>query len=157
MDHRCFRTLLSVILLANLALVGLVPSAHANCTFSGIAIDFGAYSPLNPAPLDTTGSLIFQCNQRDHNVMITLSRGSGSSFAARRMVSGSSQLFYNMYLDAGRTVIWGDGSGGSQAYLIRNPQPNNQNINIPIFGRILPGQSAKVGNYSDTIVVTMTF
>jgi spore coat protein U-like protein len=73
------------------------------------------------------------------------------------MVNGSDQLLYNLYRDSGRTIVWGDGSGGSQAYQNNNPQPNNRDITVPIFGRIPPGQNAKVGNYSDTITVTLTY
>jgi len=71
------------------------------------------------------------------------------------MVSGSEPLFYNLYRD--RQVIWGDGTGGTQAYLIKNPQGNNQDISVPIFGRIPPSQNVGVGSYSDTITVTLNF
>jgi spore coat protein U-like protein len=72
------------------------------------------------------------------------------------MVKGTDQLFYNLYRDAGRTVIWGNGGAGTQAYIVQNP-PNNQDINVPIFGRIPALQNAGEGVYSDTITVTMTF
>jgi len=89
--------------------------------------------------------------------MITLSIGNGTSYATRRMVSGGEQLFYNLYRDAARQVIWGDGTGGTQAYLIKNPQGNNQDISVPIFGRIPPSQNVGVGSYSDTITVSLNF
>ncbi len=131
--------------------------ARAACSSGGASVAFGTYDALSLAPLDTIGSLVFQCNQKDHNVMITLSRGSGSSFSTRRMVNGSQQLFYNLYRDTGRTIVWGDGSGGTQAFQITNPQPNNRDITLPIFGRIPPGQNVKVGTYSDTITITLFF
>ncbi len=139
------------------ALLWLPVQAHAACSLGGGAVGFGGYDPLSLAPFDTIGTLVFQCGQRDHNIMITLSRGNGTSFTTRRMLSGSQQLFYNLYRDTGRTIIWGDGSGGSQAYLIGNPQPNNKDITVPIFGRIPAGQNVKVGTYSDTITVTLSF
>ncbi len=89
--------------------------------------------------------------------MITLDRGGGTSFATRRMVNGSEQLQYNLYLDAARTIIWGDGSGGTQALLIHNPQGNNQDLTVPIFGRIPAGQDRGIGTYSDTIIVTLNY
>ncbi len=88
--------------------------------------------------------------------MIALSQGGGTSYATRRMVKGIDQLFYNLYLDAGRTIIWGNGSAGTQAYIIKNP-PNNQDINVPIFGRVPALQNAGEGAYSDTITVTLMF
>lgn len=150
------KSLLAVVVTACTTL--LLPSpARAACSLGGAAVAFGTYDALSPLPFDTIGSLVFQCNQKDHNVMITLSHGSGSSFATRRMISGSQQLIYNLYRDTGRTIIWGDGSGGSQAYLINNPQPNNRDIIVPIFGRIPPGQNVAVGTYSDTITITLSF
>jgi spore coat protein U-like protein len=118
---------------------------------------FGTYDVLVTTPLDTTGSLIYRCTQREHGIMITLDRGGATSFATRRMINGSEQLLYNLYLDAARTVIWGDGSGGTQAYLIHNPQGNNQDLTVPIFGRIPARQDRGIGTYTDTIIVTLNF
>ena len=131
--------------------------AQAACSLSSAAIAFGNYDPTIATPLDTAGSVVYRCAASDHNITITLSRGGGASFAGRRMVNGAVQLFYNLYLDAARTAIWGDGTGGTQAYTIANPQPNNQDISVPMFGRITAGQNVTVGNYSDTITVTLTF
>ena len=131
--------------------------ARASCSLGGAAVAFGTYDALSPLPFDTVGSMVFQCSQKDHNVMITLSKGNSSSYATRSMLNGSQQLFYNLYRDTARTIVWGDGSGGSQAYIINNPQPNNRDIILPIFGRILPAQNVKVGNYTDTITVTLTY
>jgi spore coat protein U-like protein len=118
---------------------------------------FGTYDVLVTTPLDTAGSIVYRCTQRDHNIMITLDRGGAASFATRRMVKGSEQLLYNLYLDAARTVIWGDGSGGTQALFVRNPQGNNQDIAVPIFGRIPARQDRGIGSYTDTIIVTLNF
>ena len=150
------KTILALILVtAEIFLQGGI--ARASCGLGGAAVAFGSYDALSPLPFDTIGSMVFQCSQKDHNVMITLSKGNSSSYASRRMVNGSQQLFYNLYLDTGRTIIWGDGGGGSQAYIIKNPQPNNRDITLPIFGRIPPAQNVKVGNYTDTITVTLTY
>ena len=89
--------------------------------------------------------------------MITLDRGGAQSFQARRMVKGSEPLFYNLYLDAARTVIWGDGSAGTQAFFARNPLGNNQDITVPLYGRIPARQDRSIGAYSDTIIVTLSF
>jgi len=73
------------------------------------------------------------------------------------MVNGSQQVFYNFYTDTGRTIIGGNGSSDSRAYMNNNPQPNNRDIIVPIIGRIPPGQNVKVGTYSDTITVTLSY
>jgi len=143
-----------------LALIGLIAEigvAYAICTISTTSIAFGTYDVLNPAPHDTAGNLVYQCGNRDHDIMITIDRGGGPSFSGRRMIDGTEQLLYNLYLDAARTVIWGDGSGGTQAYFMHNPQKNNQDIALPIYGRIPAGQNVSVGNYSDTLTVTINY
>lgn len=150
------KTLLALVMIVAEILM-LAGMARASCSLGGAAVAFGTYDALSPLPFDTIGSMVFQCNQKDHHVMIILSKGNSSSYATRSMVNGSQQLFYNLYRDTGRTIIWGDGSGGSQAYIINNPQPNNRDITLPIFGRIPPAQNVKVGSYTDTITVTLTY
>ena len=134
-----------------------VGRVEAACSLSSTSMVFGTYDVLVATPLDTTGSVVYRCTQRDHNIMITLDRGGAASFATRRMVKGSDQLLYNIYLDAARTVIWGDGSGGTQAFFTRNPQGNNQDLTVPIFGRVPARQDLGVGAYTDTIIVTLNF
>jgi len=147
-------------LAAVIALLSAVIRAHAaqpnSCSLGGAAINFGVYDPTILTPLDTVGSLVYRCGAAAKNVTITLSVGGGTSYATRRMIIGSEQLFYNLYRDAARQVIWGDGSGGTQAYVIKNP-PNTQDITVPIFGRIPASQNVGVGSYSDTITVTLNF
>jgi len=132
-------------------------SAYAACSLSGAAIVFGTYDPLSLTNLDSAGSVIYRCTQQDHNITITLSRGGGTSYATRGMVKGTEQLFYNLYRDAARTVIWGDGTGGTQAFTIGNPQANNTDLSVAIFGRVPAGQNVSVGGYIDTITVTLIF
>jgi spore coat protein U-like protein len=152
------KTLSLAVFIGCLAMSSSVFAAQPNgCSLGGAAMAFGSYDPTVATPLDSLGSLVYRCSQKDHNIMITLSQGSGTAFATRRMVQGSDQLFYNLYLDAARTVIWGDGTGGTQAFIVRNPQGNNQDLTVPIFGRIPPVQNVGVGSYSDTITVTLTF
>jgi len=132
-------------------------SVEAACSLSSTSMVFGTYDVLIATPLDTAGSIVYRCTQRDHNILITLDRGGAASFATRRMVKGSEQLLYNLYLDAARTVIWGDGTGGTQAFIIGNPQGNNQDLSVPIFGRIPARQDRGIGTYSDTIILTLNF
>lgn len=134
------------------------PSANASCSLTSSSVPFGSYDVFSPTPLDTVGQVIFRCSQNDKNVSISLSRGGSADFSPRRMTNGASILNYNLYRDAARTVIWGDGSGGTQTYFINNPQPNNTDIPVSVYGRILAGQStAATGNYSDTISAVVNY
>lgn len=146
--------LLTAFLALHITVPKLDGAQSGGCSLGGAAVAFGAYDPTSGMALDTTGSLIYRCGQKDHNIIVTLSQGGGTSYPTRRMVHGNNQLFYNLYLDAGRTIIWGDGTGGTQSFTISNPG-NNQDLTVPIFGRIPAQQNVSVGNYSDTITITL--
>jgi spore coat protein U-like protein len=132
-------------------------TAQAACSLTSTSIAFGNYDIFSAAPLDTLGQVIFRCGNNDHDVSISLDRGGAPTFNPRRMLNGGNTLNYNLYLDAARTVIWGDGSAGTQNFFVHNPQANNRDISVPIYGRIPAGQEASVGNYSNTLTATINF
>ena len=87
---------------------------------------------------------------------MTLDRGGAVTFDPRRMLKGTEALSYNLYLDAARTKIWGNGTGVSQVYTNANP-PNNRNVTVTIFGRVPAQQDVSAGAYSNTIIATINF
>jgi spore coat protein U-like protein len=127
----------------------------AACTISTTSVSFGAYDVFNAAPRDSTGNVVFNCNRRDP-ITIVLDRGGAPSFNPRRMLKGSEPLNYNLYLNAARTIIWGDGSGGTQVYSDARPR-RNQNVIVTIFSRIPAGQDVSSGSYTNTITATINF
>jgi spore coat protein U-like protein len=79
--------------------------------------------------------------------------GSAGSFNPRGMV-GADVLGDNLYADAARTVVWGDGTSASATVPgVTSTNPATANI----YGRIFPLQSVGAGNYSDTLIVTINF
>lgn len=150
------RAFLTVVAAVVLALVSVSP-ARAACTISSTPLLFGVYNVFAATPLDSTGSLTFHCSSTDKDIVITLDRGGAPTFNPRRMLNGSEPLTYNLYLDAARTTIWGDGTGGTQAFTEHNPQGNNRDIVVPIYGRIPAGQDVRSGSYTNTITVTIQF
>jgi spore coat protein U domain-containing protein, fimbrial subunit CupE1/2/3/6 len=130
-------------------------TAMAACTISTTPVSFGTYNVFSSTPLDSTGSVIFNCDNRA-NITITLNKGGATTFNPRRMLKGSEALNYNLYLDATRTSIWGDGTGGTQVY--SNPSaPRNQNVPLTVYGRIPAGQDVTAGSYTNTITATINF
>jgi spore coat protein U-like protein len=72
------------------------------------------------------------------------------------MIAGSdpgSTLSYNIYLDSGLSIVFGDGSGGSSAYL---PGANVSRGSFPIYGEIARNSlNLRVSNYSDSLRLTV--
>ena len=126
------------------------------CTVSATALSFGSYDVFASAPRDATGTVVYRCNQHARDIAITIDSGGAPSFNPRRMLNGTEALSYNLYLDAGHSVIWGDGTAGSRAFIERNPR-NNRDIVLPVYGRIPAGQDVSVGTYRNTVTVTIQF
>lgn len=118
---------------------------------------FGEYDSFDPRPRDAQGAAIYTCVRflRGLKVRIEMSRGRSRSFH-RAMFNESERLNYNLYLDATRQTVWGNGSGGTEYYSDNNP-PNGRPVVVPIYGRIAPFQDVAVGTYSDVIEVRILF
>ena len=67
-------------------------------------------------------------------------------------------LNYNLYQNAARTLIWGDGSPPTVTVSgVRTTRGRPTFYNYPIYGRIFANQSPNPGAYVDNIVVTVLF
>lgn len=116
---------------------------------------FGAYSTSSASANDATSQIIFVCTNVQGAITIRLSTGNAGRFTPRQMTSGRGRLDYNLYIDAARTQIWGDGTAGSS---LRTLVPvNNAPTTLEIFGCIPTRQFVPAGIYSDTIVVTLEY
>jgi spore coat protein U-like protein len=139
----------------------------ADCSVSSTGVAFGIYDPTTTAATDSTGNLTLVCTHvsgggQRVNYSVALSTGSSGTFTQRWMRSGTSTLNYNLFDTAARARIWGDGSAGtaliSGGFAVGPGQGNNRReVVYPIYGRIPAQQAVATGNYSDTIVVTLTF
>lgn len=124
-----------------------VPEA---CNLGTIAaMDFGTPAGLW-TQADATAAVQVSCPS---NVSWTLAFGGGLHAAAgeRRMQSGGGDyLAYRLYRDSARAqpigideTIAGTGSGAVQS--------------VPVYGRVDVPQPPAVGNYSDTVIVVLSF
>jgi len=129
--------------------------AQAACTISTTNVAFGTYNVFNSSPTDSTGSITFKCGFFDFNILVALSQGASGSYFPRTLRRGSGPLPYNLYRDAARTSVWGNGSGGTSQYT--NPWSFGQTITLTIYGRVDPGADVSAGTYADSIVATVNF
>jgi spore coat protein U-like protein len=138
------------------SLIGAAPASAAQCDLETTSVVFGSYNVFATAPVDSTGTVRLNCNGGAKSVRVSISRGQGGSYAPRSLRRAAESLGYNFFLDAGRSTVWGDGTGGSSAYLAGNP-PNNKDVDVTIYGRIFAGQDISAGAYSDSVAVTIDF
>lgn len=122
----------------------------ATCTVSAQAVSFGSYDVFSNQSLDSTGNIGVTCDVSSAYT-ISLSPG-GGSYTSRSMASGANNLNYNLYTDATRTIVWGDGTGSTATV-----NGSGTSGSHTVYGRIPARQNAYVGTYSDVITVTLAF
>jgi spore coat protein U-like protein len=126
----------------------------ASCAVSATPIAFGTYNPFIATPLDGTGTVGVKCTGQAL-VTAQLSPGGSGNQMARRMQNGSAFLSYQIYTDALRLIVWGDGIVGTGT-LTGAVQGNVQRI-FTMYGRLPARQNASVGSYVDTLIITVNF
>jgi spore coat protein U-like protein len=139
-----------------IALVAAAGRAEAACTVSTTSANFGTYDVFSPSANASTATITYRCGAADHDILITLSKGSSSTFTPRTLTNGTEVLQYNLYRDAAFSSIWGDGTSGTTTYTIKNP-PKSQDVVLTVYGRIPAQQDVAVGSYADALIVTINF
>jgi spore coat protein U domain-containing protein, fimbrial subunit CupE1/2/3/6 len=124
------------------------PAIGATCTVQSAGLVFGAYDSLSPAALDGVGDINVNC---DAETSFTVGLGAGSGTGARQMQKGASALAYNLYTDASRTFVWGDGAAQNAV------SATGTTVVLPVYGRIAAHQNVPAGEYVDTIVITVSY
>lgn len=135
---------------ALVATVGLAGRAEAaDCMISTQSVAFGNYDPLSPTPLEGVGNVAIDCSAP---ASFTISLGPGTAAVQQReMRSGPQAMHYNLYSDAGRMLVWGDGISGQSV------SDTTQRGNYTVYGRVPARQNLPSGTYTDSVVVTVTY
>jgi spore coat protein U-like protein len=146
------------------AIILLIPAlalgAQSSCTVTTTPVNFGSYDVFSNSALDTVGQVSVNCSggaSTSYSVVIQLNKGLNGSIPQRKMQrsSGNDTLSYNLYTNAGRSIIWGDGTGGSSTQTLNmNGGPAST---LSIYGRVPPLQDVSIGNYTDSVTVTINF
>ncbi len=127
----------------------------ASCSITTVpTLGFPNYDVFAIAATTTSQTAKFHCDN-DVNITVGIGKSSTSGTIATRQMSagGTDRLNYNIYKNAGFSVLWGDGTAGTTGLVVST---NNQNASVPIFGKIDPGQNVSVGNYADTVVLSVS-
>ena len=125
-----------------------------NCTIATGGVAFGVYDVFSASPVDSAGSVTYQCTL-GASIVVQLGTGSAGAFNPRTMRRSGEPLNYNLYRDAARTQVWGNGTSGTSTHTdfvtILFP------VVVPVYARIFAGQNVTVGSYSDSVVATIVF
>lgn len=147
--------------LAGIAYLLFAPDlAHAiNCRVTLVAMNFGIYTPMTTTHVDVMGQVNLRCQAQPGSFTVTISAGASGDHSARTLLSATADILnYNLYRDAARTQIWGDGS--PPTFVVSGIRPNKGRpnfYNYPIYGRVFANQTPNAGIYNDDPMVTVLF
>lgn len=141
--------------IAMLAVLAAARPAHACIIDSTTPVTFGSYDVLSTTPLDSTGTITYICLV-SLSIRIDISNGSNGTYSVRRMTGpGGDKLDYNLFLDAARTRIWGDGTNSTERY---GPYIGLLVLTtLTVYGRVFAKQDVRAGSYTDTLTVTLNY
>ena len=133
-----------------LVTANVAPSCQLN---SVPTIAFGTLDPL--IDNNTQGDIVWVCTSGTSTVIQLNGGGSGNILA--RTMAGPSALPYQLYTDASRSQIFGDGTTGNDVGVSGTGYATPDTVTV--YGRVAQAdaESATNGNYSDTVVVTIVF
>lgn len=130
-------------------------------TSSGIAdLDFGKHGFSATNVIGAT-DLRVTCT-KGSPYSIALNAGSNpetpGDVTTRRMIGVDTAntadfVAYNLYQDASRSTVWGDGTSGTA---LSSQTGTGAEVTHTIYGRV-PTTNHTVGNYLDTVTATVTF
>lgn len=136
-------------LAAGVLLLAASAAASAACDVTAQGVSFGNYDPMSATALDGVGNVHLSCTLLSTFVTVSIGPG-GGTIADRRMIAGATQLHYNLYSDASRLVVWGEGSESVGATVLLSSD-------LPVYGRIPALQNVTAGMYLDSVTVTITY
>lgn len=139
---------------------GVSATVAPNCLISAGDLAFGNYfgDPDAPVNVDASANISVRCS-KNAAFSLALSGGSNGTIAQRLMAGpGGDTLQYNLFSDANRTTLWGDGTTGSTVDGTGTGMANT--LTKTVYGRLpdnAHNQAAGVGAYTDTVTVTVTY
>lgn len=130
-------------------------SVVPNCVVSVGALAFGNIDVTANGGYFSSSNLNVTCtNGLDWSASADAGQGAGASFNERRMSGQNGQLTYNLYTDVQRTQIWSENEEGAAL----TGTGTGESQLVPFYGFIAQGQTGvEVGNYSDTVQVTVSY
>jgi spore coat protein U-like protein len=118
-------------------------------------MEFGGYEDGSPVGVITTMTVELDCKNLGGAPPIVTAGPSANTgdYQDRQLANRDSRLRYQVYINSARTIVWGDGTQNTQPVVATGTGTTTKFFTV--YGGIFQGQSGEVGNYSDTLQVTV--
>lgn len=135
------------------------------CNVTTPVFAFGRHSLTQTTdPIYAQGSITVSCEKillPNVPMILTLELSGIPADDPRELASEQpARLEYNLYLDAVRTRVWGDGSRGTEIIsdsLLMPGGTRDVSKTYVLYGRVNGGQAATGGNYANAITAEMRY
>lgn len=132
---------------------------QSTCSATAATLAFGNYTP-GAGALTGSSNISVKCSKNTpYTVSLNAGSTTGGTLAQRLMGSGANTLQYNLYTTAAATTVFGDGTASTGTIPGTGAGVATANT-VTVFGQLpdsAANQAAVPGNYSDTILVTVTY
>jgi spore coat protein U-like protein len=164
-------TLAAAVTAAGVMATGVAQAGTANTTFavtatvqsvcaaSAVPLAFPNYVP-GAGTLTANTTITVKCTKNSpYTVALNIGATTGATMGQRLMASGTNTLQYNLYTTTGLTTVFGDTTAGS-ATVAGTGAGVATPTTVTVYGQLpdsATNQTAVVGNYTDTITVTVSY
>ena len=130
------------------------------CTVGAAALTFAPYDPTSSSDLESSAEITSNCTYGG-SAKITINEGgakhgdSSDAIPKRQMANqngNSSRLGYFLYQDSNRSVVLGNTTPTGKGFTAAQGDTITT-----VFASIPHSQAASYGNYTDTVLVTLTY
>jgi spore coat protein U-like protein len=131
-----------------------------NCLVSATALGFGTYTQ-GAGNVNQTSTVNVNCSLgTGFNVGLNAGSTPAATVTTRKMLNGANQLAYTLYSDAARSVNWGNTVGTNTVPGTGAGFGAGNVVALTVYGQVpdsAANQGVPAGNYTDTVLVTVTF
>jgi spore coat protein U-like protein len=129
-------------------------SVQAVCEVTATDLAFGAYTAQGATPLQGQTLLRATCTPgSSYQVGLNEGTSPGATINARKMVSASGALNYQLYKDSARQQIWGNTQSTDTVTGVGTGIAQDHTV----FGAVPAAQVVPAGSYEDTITVRVYY
>lgn len=148
----------SIILILAISLTKTSLANFTGCTVNSGVLHFGEYSALSNKATKSHTRIKLQCTGSG-SYRLSLMPSNHANPNIRELTSSKDRLLYNLFIDPSMTLIWGNGNGNTHtlAGAFTSAQNRTTRLSHNIFGSIYPSQDAYPGDYTDNLLVTISF
>ena len=118
---------------------------------------FGTYSVFGSGSLAATSTYTARCTPHTNGVVSFTSGANSATYFPRYMANGGNLIGYNLYQNAARTIVLGDGTAGTTSVDLVNGTPQQKEFTETIYAATPLGTNVPPGTYVDTVTAVLSW